>query len=153
MLQISELPRKDGIVAGEFFARHKSDSFSLEGYGFKFVRGVTEKPVLVRVHERLHAAYGGDVVFEPANEESAAAVLQWLQSRGAPEQRVLELASLFTARFGNEEEHRARNAATVASLRAQLATKESDPVAAPVEETTASAGAAAPSESVKGKKK
>ncbi len=82
MLSITDLPRKDGIVTGEFLARHRSPSFSLEGYGFKFSNGVTLAPVLGRVADRLHAAFGGDVSFEPRDGDSACLALAWMRSRG-----------------------------------------------------------------------
>lgn len=119
MLQISDLPRKDGLVVGEFIAHHKSDSFALEGFGFKFVNGVTTGPVAPRAHERLHAAYGSDVVFVPANQESAALVLDWLSQRSIAKEYVQDLAGAFSKLFVNEAEHAKRNVETVASLKAQ----------------------------------
>jgi hypothetical protein len=99
MLSISELPRKDGIVTGKFLARHRSESFSEEGFGFKFRAGVTVEPVAQRVHERLHQAWGSDISFEPADQESADLALAWLVDRGAPAQRFDELSAAFDARF------------------------------------------------------
>jgi hypothetical protein len=99
MLSISELPRKDGIVTGKFLARHRSESFSEEGFGFEFRAGVTVEPVAQRVHERLHQAWGSDISFEPADQESADLALAWLVDRGHPAPRFDELAATFDARF------------------------------------------------------
>lgn len=127
MLSITELPRKEGIVDGAFFAHHKSDSFGLEGYGFKFREGTTVAPVLQRVHERLFAAYGGDVSFIPADRESADKAIAWMLAR--PEQnhesRVAIVKDAVAALFPDHEaDHARRNVETVVSLKAQAAAAE-----------------------------
>lgn len=101
MFSISELPRQEGLVLGSFRARHSSPTFSLEGYGFRFVDGVTIAPVEGRIPDRLHAAYGPDVTFEPCDRDSGELALLALEDRGA-HQDVLDahrraLDALFVA--------------------------------------------------------
>lgn len=76
MLQLSQLPRKDLLVTGQFFAVHRSDSFTLDGFGFRFRDGRTIEPVTGRTCDRLHAAYGTDVTFIPADAETCDLVLE-----------------------------------------------------------------------------
>ena len=100
MLSLNELPRKDGVVCGRFCARHKSGSFLLEGYGFKFVGGVTgELPS--RIHERLAVAYGGDVTFEPMDPDSGLLALNKLEAKSnVSRDRISRLSEQLSKHFG-----------------------------------------------------
>jgi hypothetical protein len=137
MLSISELPRKDGLIDGNFRARHKSESFSLEGFGFKFVDGVTVDAVAMRVHDRLHAAYGGDVCFEPCDHETAEKVWLWLADRGLHEQRIAEIGAWFSRLFAPVESEAERIARLAAAAESERIAAEAVAAALAAEQETA----------------
>jgi hypothetical protein len=102
MFGIMDLPRVDGVIVGNFKARHASSSFSLEGFGFKFVDGLTEAPCAGRVLARLHGAYGMDVCFVPCTREDGEAALAWLRNQGGPTERIERLAGELDLYFGGQ---------------------------------------------------
>jgi hypothetical protein len=100
---ITELPRLSGVVDGLFRARHSSSSFSNDGAGFKFVAGTTVEPVLNRVADRLHAAYGNDVCFIPCDKPSADKALGWMRSNSHPAARIERVAGQAYTMFAPTE--------------------------------------------------
>jgi hypothetical protein len=99
MFSITDLPRNEGVIERDFFAKHSSSSFTLEGYGFHFVSGVTTGPVRGLVPDRLCAAYGSDITFVPCDRESGQAAIAWMERHNVPPQRVDRLRGELEEQF------------------------------------------------------
>lgn len=129
MLTLSDLPRKDGVVDGNYVAVHSSDSFSLFGYGFKFEAGRTVEPVSGRTALRLGSAYGSAITFIPADRETANKVVDRIVDFKIEYGDAL-LKELAVLKFPGE-------AAPAAHAPAPVATAAPSPVPTPASEADA----------------
>ena len=80
MIDIQELPRKDGFPVGMYRLRYST--VTMTTFDAKMVDGVTVDPISGRTLLRLRMAYGCQCVIEPADEETLELVIKHLEDTG-----------------------------------------------------------------------